>query len=342
MLQRQPLEYLEDRLLAEQLNNETNYQLDKRELEEKASLACAAYFNIQGTNHPEEQALKIKYETAQKALADLESKHANSSMLINSSLKKAAPSIAVKALAKRFFTDAEAKKMKDHNQDLPAHLQKLMDAALLEDISLELMSNPVFIRGEGRIYDEKTVASWLKDKREALCPQNQAIKFTKDDVIPCNSVIEAMEHLLAIIENKKIEPQIIKNPLSILPDNKAAVHPRISEKVVMIIEQIYSKLPDKHKLLFNTLCRDPITKKIMDDPVLLPDGYLYDKGTAVAYLKAKGRCPRNNDIPFAEKDITSCALVCQILDQLKENALEAAKQNEKNSVQVVVVKAPAK
>jgi hypothetical protein len=337
MQPRPPLEYLEDALLAEKLNNEAIFSMKKRDLEEKASLACIAYFAVQGTNSPHELELKIKYEAAQNALEQLDAKSfSSSSALIKNSIKNNAA--APKALAKRFFSVAEAERMKEHNKNLPAHLQKLMDAALLEDVSLELMSNPVFIRREGKIYDAKTVSSWLKDKKEALCPYNQAITFTKDDVIPCNSVIESMEHLLAIIENKKIDPQIIKNPLSLLPDSKSQVRSRIPENVITIIEMVYQKLPDKHKLLFNTLCRDSITKKIMDDPVLLPDGYLYDKGTAIAYLKAKGTCPRNNEIAFTQADITPCAMVCQILDQLRENALEEMKKKESENVNSAVAK----
>jgi len=79
---------------------------------------------------------------------------------------------------------------------------------------------------------------------------------------------------------------------------------------------------------------------IMDDPVFLPDGYIYDRSTAIAILgdQKKARCPLNKEIEFTLADITTCYCVRAALDKLREKVVsdQAAAFAAKSSAKVTV------
>jgi hypothetical protein len=345
---RRGTEYLEDQLLAKQLAKEDEQaraQLNKKPLQKLQLAVDDAYvlwLTAQDSNISMDalQKLEQTYQQAKKTLETEEIKFGtrkpplNSIAVIQASLKASADSKDSKASPSaapvRLFTPDEIKLINEHYRKIPDQLQKLMDAAMGEDITLELVTDPVFIRREGHVYDRKTAIDFLKGKPEAMCPHNQEINYKKTDIIPCNALIEAMGHLLSIANGASVPAQPVNNKLAITNESRSLKRSRIQADVVALIEKNYSVLPEKHKLLFNTICRDSVTNQIIDDPVLLPDGYIYDRSTAEVYLKLGGGiCPKNNSIIFTKEDITPCVTVCKVLDQLRDNIQNAMKMLEK-------------
>jgi hypothetical protein len=233
----------------------------------------------------------------------------------------------------RSFTDQEMKKISEHHGKLEPNLQKLMDAAISDDqFTLEFIANPVFIPRDGHVYDKKVLEDFLAAKNgKANCPLNQEISFTATDITPCNTLIRATEQLLNIIETEgKIAP--VKDKPKYATLEQKAQRKRIPEILIPIIEKFYSQMEDKHKLLFDIVCRDPVSGQIMDDPVLLPDGHVYDRTIAMYLLKyERGECRLDPAISFTEKDITPCHFVVKVLFQLKENIETAIKLQQQNA-----------
>jgi hypothetical protein len=141
-----------------------------------------------------------------------------------------------------------------------------------------------------------------------------------------------MHILLQIINEEKI----VRVPYQDL-GNDANPKKRkiISEADVALLEKLYQRMSREHQTLFDCICRDPVTGVVMDDPVLLPDGYVYDRTTALFYLEILGECPLNPAVSFKLEDITRCQFVYSVLDELKSQieevklslkALEPAKQ----------------
>ena len=218
------------------------------------------------------------------------------------------------------------KLINDHYSKLPEELRSLMDATISDEvISFELTPNPVFICGEGKIYDAEKIIELLESKAEHLSPYTRQ-PFSKSDVIPCNTLIKAMEHLLKVIQGEQLLPTK-EFKLSSLNKQTAESRTRISVELITFIEKHYQQMPDKHKVLFDLICRDPKTKQIMDDPVFLPDGYVYDRSTAVAYLGIQGVCPLNSNLSFKKEDITPCYFVIAVLEQLKQNIATKIQEN---------------
>lgn len=319
------VEYVDDGIIARRLHEEQLKMAKKAELE--SSLSIILIQQLAAEENPEQDkeyinALNKQYETISKQLADLET---TSTGKIKQELKAGGAQSNL-ATPRRVFTEPEIKAINAHYSKLPDNLRKLMDASIQDDhISLELIPNPVFIRGEGQVYDKAVLEKLLQGKQEADTPCNRNIKFKKSDIIPCNTLIASMECLLDIIKGKAIAAPPPEAKLTSL--NKNVVRKRISAELIVAAELAYQKMEGKHKKLFDLICRDPITHEIMDNPVFLPDGYIYDHSTALSYLKmADGQTPSNQKLFFTEKDITPCYFVIKVLEQLKENILAAAKQ----------------
>ncbi|MHB1948444.1 MAG: U-box domain-containing protein [Gammaproteobacteria bacterium] len=327
MLRRGP-EYLADRLMARQFAAEDT-KIRTRNLEEARDAALAKLLNAQIQEAPLAEQAKLQKELDQRE-EELKKMTGGGVGLIQAGLGIASAADkkdVADAKPVRIFTPAEMEKINKHYAALPDHLKRLMDAAMNEEISLELIAQPVFLRGDGHIYDKTaTIDKLLEREDEPLYPHNQDKRFNKTTVIPCNTLILAMERLLDII-NGKVKPFTSPDSrLSSLLD--AGAKKRVAPELIALIEKFYAtSLIDRHKMLFDIICRDPMTNNIMSDPILLPDGYIYDRTTALTYLKyMNGECPKNSAIRFTEADITPCLFVISVLDQLKQNILEAAKK----------------
>lgn len=229
------------------------------------------------------------------------------------------------------FTDEEILEIKRRYNQIPAPLKALIDAALDDDrIQCDYVKNPVFIRGEGHLYDLSSIQLMLKGKTEANFPNNPEAKFSMADVIPCNTLIRAMKILLNILKgHNPLASAVEKNTFaSVISDRR-----RISPEVIKMIESYYASpsLEENHRALFDVICRDRLTKMIMDDPVYLPDGYTYDRSTAMfllesAYPSDRALCPFNDEITFTKDDMTESYTVMRVLDQLKANIEASQKQ----------------
>jgi len=245
----------------------------------------------------------------------------------------------------RTFSPEELAKIRAHYNDrskVSEHLHSLIDAALNdEEISLDLINNPVFIRGEVRIYDKAVVKSLLNPNGEGRCPTNLNKTFRESDLIPCNSLIKAMTQLLNIIDNNNsIAPINHADILFANATNKSRKN--LSADIINMIETYYDKqLLDRQKALFDIICRDPLTGVIMDDPVYLPDGYVYDRSTILFCQRLAGpnksvyNCPGNEALKFTNDDVTSCYFVKSVLEQLKANVFAMQAMMQRAAVQQV-------
>jgi hypothetical protein len=276
-----------------------------------------------------EEALKQAEQTFDRVLNHPK----NSGALILSLLQGSSPSEAKQPHAKPLidFTDTQIEKILTRYSELTGPLKDLMDAALGEDVivTLEINTRPVFIIGDGRIYDAAALKTLFgqgaNKKTEATLPLNQGFRFKESDIIPCNSLIKALGHLLSIIDGEEIEAKSLEsrvNNFVIIHQNHTPARTRISADLIKLIEQFLKTLPPKHQLLFDEVCRDRVTRQIMDDPVILTDGFFYDRKTAEAALEAGGICPSNENIIFTERDITPCITVGNVLNKLKEIILK--------------------
>lgn len=324
--------FADDQFIAESMEAEdglARIQLKLEQLELDVSEAYIKYLDAEEKGLPSEEFKKNHARLVQEYEAEEKHKKGTtttggSMAMIQAGLGKALPVREEKkkemVTAKRVLSAEEIKKVEEHHSKLPKPLQDLMEAVLGEDITLGLAGNVVFIRGEGHIYDRSTPETWLKDSNEAMLPHNQAKKFKRTDIIPSNTHIEALADLMLIIHGKEKEMKapLSLNMLSYTEESLATKRVRIKPEVIALIEQTYQTFPDKHKILFNKMCRDPISNIIMDDPVFLPDGYIYDRSTAMLALKHGGRCPKNKGMTFTKDDITDCYSVRKGLEQLQK------------------------
>lgn len=228
-----------------------------------------------------------------------------------------------KAYAKEISRE-DFEKINRRFNELPPELQKVLAAALSDDhISLEFIHKPVFIRGEGHLYDLSVVNDLLASKKEAHCPINRDQVFTANDVIPCNVLIDTMIQIVNIISGQAFKSSSLKQ--NDLVGQQIQKRARIPANHIPLIEAYYKTLKPQHQALFDLICRDPASNLIMDDPVLLPDGYAYDRTTVEFILTLAERdneralCPHSDHLTFTRADITPCHFIVKILDQLKEN-----------------------
>lgn len=319
-----------------------------RELQEAAGLALAKYMQSQYDGSPPYtvEAANREYQAAAERLRLEESRlppakpvlsrqlpvpaaasprQGGSATVIHSALGSAQEKKQPAIQAEHVFSADEMLKIKHHYETLPEELKKLIDSALSDErITLDYITNPAFIRGEGHIYDRSTILDILKGKDSAPCPYNPGRLFRQSDIIPCNTLIKAMRQLLNIIGGDEPVPPSQRD--DILFNNKSNDKRKlITPEQIALIEIYYEKfLLPRQKVLFDIICRDPFTGIIMDDPVLLPDGHVYDR-TTIALVKRfspgdnKYPCPGNRNISFTDEDVTTCYFVASVLEQLKQN-----------------------
>lgn len=317
-----PRHFYEDYLIVRKM-----HQDELKLLQNEASAAFAKLLDAQDRHLAEAEIKKLDNEhkraqanldRAEKILAASAPALNGNSQFIHSALEAKASKNPRSAEAKHThtFTKADKEKIVAHCETLPPTLKNLAEAALSDDrFQLELAANPIFIKGDGEIYDAAVVEEqWLKREAKGIHPILHK-PFERKDIIPCRTLIRAVEILLEIIDGKEITAQPVGEILASCL--KPAMRKRVPAHVIALAENNYQSLENKHKRLFDIICRDPMTKEIMENPVLLPDGYVYDHSTAVAYLEYKnGECPMNPSISFTEKDITPCYFVIRVLDAL--------------------------
>jgi hypothetical protein len=338
MLRKDELRRDEDELLAIQLQQQEWSKMSRHleKLETKATIALAKLLEAaeqrgqRGTSEARLNQLKNDYhialsafeearsafEKAKDNMQQLTARTPSSPALIHSTLQeKGMPSMPPKphqAQALQSFSEEESEIMRTHYEKIPAELKNLFDAALNDEcIKLDMITNPVFIRGDGHVYDLETVKDMLE--RGGKNPLDETKQFTKEDIIPCNPLIRAMQLLLEIIHNKEIIIQPVETN-----------HFVPTSEFIKKIEAFYQRaLPTKHQSLFDAICRDSYTNMIMNDPVFLPDGYAYNRDTARLLLESvkpmeSAPCPRDESILFKEEDITKCYFIAAVFEYLKK------------------------
>jgi hypothetical protein len=214
------------------------------------------------------------------------------------------------------FNASEIEKINQRYEEIPASLKEIMDAALLDKNTLGLIEQPVFIRRDDKIYSLKFLLDWLGDAEEKRHPEDDSKTFKRTDIIPCNTLIKAMQVLL-----QHLDGEDVKSHLTTLSPPQNVDRKRLTAEHIVLIEKVYASLEPHRQVLFDCICRDPETKIILDDPVFLPNGRVYERSTAQFYLDHyQGRCPGNENIIFAAEDIVPCCFVINVLDQLRLDA----------------------
>lgn len=243
-------EYVEDQFLADSMFDEDKLarsQVEKKYLQQLQNEANDAYIKLLAAQEAYDIAMsKLKAEEAKQVKA-VEDKQKSSPVKIYGALDITIPPMEKKQAtkSKQAIAPQEMKAVEKHFENLPSHLQSLMEAVLGENITLGLARDPVFIRGEGIVYDRSTAEGWLKDKAEALLPHNPGKTFTKADIITCNTIIDAMADLMKIIQGKEAE---MKAPaslakLSYTDKSLSAKRVLISTDTIEKIEKAYASFP---------------------------------------------------------------------------------------------------
>lgn len=367
-MQRRGMEYYDDSLIAMRLVAEEKQTREKlKKLEISVDEAYIQLLDAEEGHLPlvDVQRLQRALTQAQQNLAAEEKKPKMDIATITAKLKttpssngaiqaslQRAPGLEIKQESKkvvakplRTFSVAEMKKIHEHSLSLPEHLRQLLEAVLEEGTTLEFTDNPHFIKGEGRILNLNTINDLLKDTPKAISPYHR-VEFTRADVIPCNTLIQAMDLLLHVIDGADVVYHRLDSKLATLLTDVS--RKRVKPEVVAMIEEIYSSMLPRHQKLFDIICRDAKTKKIMDDPVGLPDGFVYDRTTAEAHLRIlDGACPMNPEIKFTAEDMTPCHFVIAVLDllppmlnKIMEAKLAAAAKIAKEGVAPAPAKKP--
>lgn len=137
----------------------------------------------------------------------------------------------------------ESKQIAPCEDDFSGPLKFLMETVFFDIFNLGIITHPVYLP-DGKIYQEELIKEFLGHHASRICPQNQDISFSLEDIIPCKTLKDALK----IITDKTI------------PQNAAI------------------------QMLFDQLCKDPITKNIIQNAVLL-NGTLYDRQTAEDLLE---------------------------------------------------------
>jgi hypothetical protein len=321
----------EDELLAIKLQQQ-EYLPIVNYLDEQAMFALKNWLEAvdKGVSQKEQDKLNQKYV---QALYDYENQREKmleigSTYLIQTALQKKpeqtiSQSYTVQPL--QTFSEKDSALIEEHYEKIPADLKILLDAVLKdENIKLEIMTNPVFVKGDGHVYDLATVEKIIA--KGGKNPLNEDMKFKKEDIIPCNTLIKAVQILFAIISGSEFS----NKPVEINQFNQDALDKTMSSKtisseLIKVIETYYQTLPPKHQCLFDIICRDPMTNMIMNDPVFLPDGYAYNRSTAEFLLDSmeSAPCYLDKNISFKKDDITKCYLIFSVFESLQK----MAKQN---------------
>ncbi len=229
------------------------------------------------------------------------------------------------AVAVHEFTPDDLTKIKSHLSALAGrsdgeHKQALIEA-VIEDgtVTLDFVCNPVFILGEGDVIDKTTALGMVNDNVPSPRLRN-TVKV--ENIIPCNPIILAMQVLLNIINGTN------QATVELKIDNSVTIAYKVLTPYLSKIESYYKMLPPKHQRLFNILCRGS-TGHILEDPVFLPDGYLYEKSLVMSWLniayaaRTPCYCP-NSAIVFKEADITPCYFSQAVMNLIKENINNSA------------------
>ncbi len=214
-----------------------------------------------------------------------------------------------KAIPARFFTLVEKQKIIENYQKSPEHLKKMIEAALTDPKTKNLITQPFYSPKTGEI-----------------CSATPA----KDNLIPCNTLIKVLEILLNMTDYEDKPNKNIKDTqnISLYPD---AETPRahLTEEHINQIEIFYQQLGPTSQAVFDLLCRNT-AQKIFYKAVFLPDGYIYEEMPARAIAQMTGRCNVNPAIPCTVKDITPCQFQAPVLEQLKKCAETAFDNTVKN------------
>jgi len=219
------------------------------------------------------------------------------------------------------LTIADVKKIGQHVITKSPEAQEIFRVACFDDMGL--MRNP--LRGpDGQTRELET---WGQDQRQSLLPDN--------------TLLAGYQQLLVYIDTGKL-PEKVMNKSDIDDALATSSIPRTANSVlgnsrVQAVENFYQRMTPIQKLLFDTMCRDPITGKIFQNPVFLPDGRTYEESTVELFFKSYkslfGKDDRaiipGTNIVFTRTDVKPCERTKRILRTLVRQQENQAKSQQK-------------
>jgi len=234
----------------------------------------------------------------------------------------------------------QVKKIKERNRIL-------FDAACndVDGIVMESMQAPIRLPN-GKTYDLLTAVKMINPiTGEGQTPERQS-RYRLVDIIPNNTLSKAMQYLLEDLAEEakpirfdEVKQQDLERQIATMKADASyePTPPFISNEKSAEFETFYQYLESpRHKDLFSILCRDPLTGKVIQDPVYLPDGYTYDRETVLALLHGRhvALCPFARQVSFRKEDIKTCYSARNLLAevdgqiQLIKNEQARARVNE--------------
>lgn len=265
----------------------------------------------------------------------------------------------VKVVMDRPFTNDEIKILKanlkiqesdDEATKIRKRLNKeLFNAACNDEISADRMQAPIRLPN-GKTYDLLTAIGMISTFTGEGRTPDRAATYTRADIIPNNTLCRAMQYAIQTAapgsphqevyyfdEAKQRETQAQIEVLRTKPSYTRTYF--IQEGRIPDFEGFYQRIDNaRHQALFSLLCRDPLTREVIRDPVYLPDGYTYDRETVLAILhhaqqtRQTAYCPFDRDLPFTIADIKPCFSTRNILEEIGTQialAMDAQAREEK-------------
>jgi len=236
----------------------------------------------------------------------------------------------------RTFKDAEKKVMTDYLEFLKSSMDTvdrivnpLIEATIWDELFEVYNFSPAFVIPEGLINTSlETLTAYFETQHPFVDrndPTNKVhpifqktptadLPCTIHDVIPCNTLLRAIEILL----DKATKWKNKDNSEPDVPELKEPAEKRqyslpgstgLTRADVDTLETIYRYLPASRQLMFNCIVRDLRTGQIMHKAVQLTDGEVLDESDAIKLLKQisppgefpaiyEGQCPSDPRIKF--------------------------------------------
>lgn len=217
--------------------------------------------------------------------------------------------------------------------------RSLFDTALEDTVSLETMRIPVILPHNGRAYDLYSLSQLpvIKTENEIeyrkIPEPADASLFKMDELVPFYSAGMVLQFLSEDIEygSKIAIPDLtLQTAVSALENKPIQLKfsDVLTSQEAKQLSTLSNNLLPRQQKIFDTLCRDPMTGYVIQNPVVLPDG-IYELRTILTYCNnpqnKQGdtwRCPANPDLLFTEKQIVRCYTMVHVLNCVKQKMLQ--------------------
>ncbi len=222
------------------------------------------------------------------------------------------------------LTKEQIEIMQQQLVDKDLMVSRLFNTAMMDvdsGVVQSVMRIPVLLYGN--VYDLYTLDSLPEDEKGYRTEPRSGARFRKENVVPYNTLAEAISFLLHDIAKEAQGTGITDKDASKITSKRPWGLQNIQTPETRMLEAFYNTLPPRHKKLFNIMCRDAMTGDILVDPVTLPDGHTYNQKTIdaicgpVPHQGISWQCPKNPDIIFSTFEVQKCHPISHVLAVLK-------------------------